>query len=98
MKQSLGAKKKKRVEDALGKSVLAAHVRGGWPVNWCKAYVDERNGWWVNFKTGEVGHQCLADGRPASLYLNNQHEMEVETAKVRYLERVERLRTEFARG
>jgi hypothetical protein len=62
-KQSLGDKKRRIVEGILGKPVMAAYVRGGWPVGVCEAWTDKRNAFWVDYRNKKLLGPSIVNGK-----------------------------------
>jgi hypothetical protein len=51
-KQPLGLKKHRRAEALLGVYVKAVYTNANWPHHWVEAWLDEKNAFFLNTKTG----------------------------------------------
>jgi hypothetical protein len=63
MKQKLSSKKRRRAETILGKKILAAYTRGGWPHGWCEAWTDKYTAYWVDWRGNSGWRPYIREGQ-----------------------------------
>jgi hypothetical protein len=62
-RQRLGQKKTKRLESKLGMKIAIAHVNSVWGRHWAEAWVNAKDSFLINMRTGDFT-QLTASGKP----------------------------------